>query len=396
MGVIQIRKAQREGARLLIGLSSVSGGGKTFTAIQLAYGLTNYQPGKIGFLDTENRRGSLYADILEKATPPSKEPFLIGDLIAPFSPQRYVDAIEEFQKAGVEVLIVDSGSHEWEGLGGCQEMAEAGNPRMPNWNAAKKEHKKFMNKLLQCDMHVILCLRAREKAKPEKQMIDGKEKTVFVDLGLQPITEKNVLFEMTASLMLFDQGRRQEVVKCPAELASILGRGTGYITAADGKALRAWVDGAKQLDSKIEAWKNRLISNTEQGEAHLKDCWQKTPAEVRKALGDDFYQSLIDSARGHDKMRDLEIEGEKAAANDNTPVAETQASIAAAAALAAKNAQKPEPAPAPAPAPPVDVKIETPGALGEALEKVNKVFAESAPPAPAAEPAPAQPEPNFF
>ena len=42
MSVIQIRKAQREGARLVIGLAATSGNGKTYTAIQLAYGLANF------------------------------------------------------------------------------------------------------------------------------------------------------------------------------------------------------------------------------------------------------------------------------------------------------------------------------------------------------------------
>src|SRR5687768_4055805 len=118
--VIQIRKARREGARLFIVLGGGPGSGKTVTAIHLAYGLANYDASKVGFLDTENRRGSLNADVLLRASRPTEEPFLIGDLFAPFTPQRYIDAIHEFQRAGVEVLVVDSATHEWEGTGGCQ------------------------------------------------------------------------------------------------------------------------------------------------------------------------------------------------------------------------------------------------------------------------------------
>ena len=136
------------------------------------------------------------------------------------------------------LLVIDSGSHEFEGIGGVQDIAEAGNPKLPNWNKAKGEHKRFMSALLASPMHVVLCLRAREKAKPEKQLVDGREKTVYVDLGLQPITEKNVMFEATVSLMLHDQGRRQDVIKCPAALQGIMGRGDGYLTMDDGRALR--------------------------------------------------------------------------------------------------------------------------------------------------------------
>ncbi|HEY1035511.1 MAG TPA: AAA family ATPase [Pseudoxanthomonas sp.] len=296
MSVLNIRPARREGARLVIMLGGVSGSGKTRTALELAHGLSNFDPGKIGFIDTENRRGSLYADVL-----PS--PFLIGDLYAPFSPQRYIDAIHAFQKAGVEVLVIDSGSHEWEGIGGCVDIAEAGNPRLPNWNKAKGEHKRFMNALLTCDMHVILCLRAREKAKPEKQIVDGREKTVYVDMGLQAITEKNVLFEATASLMLHDAGKRQDVIKCPGELQAILGRGEGHLTAQDGQAIRRWVDGAQQLDPTVEKWRNRLLSNTERGVAHIESCWAQVPGPVQEALGTDFKKTLIASASEYEKQR---------------------------------------------------------------------------------------------
>lgn len=306
MSVIQIRKAQREGARLIIGLAGVSGSGKTFTALQLAYGIANGDGSKVGFLDTENRRGSLYADentyrmvqqSLGLETMP--EPFLIGDLYAPFSPQRYIDAIHEFQRAGVDVLVIDSASHEWEGIGGCIDIAEAGNPRMPNWNKAKAEHKRFMNAVLACDMHIIFCVRAREKDKPER--INGK--TEYVNLGLQPIQEKNFMFEMTASVMLHDQGKRQDVLKCPAMLQSILGRGEGYITAADGKAVRAWVDGARQLDPEVERHRNALQLVTEQGMEALRQAWIETPKHIKHALGEAFLDTLKASAKEFDAQR---------------------------------------------------------------------------------------------
>src|ERR1700691_5669142 len=124
MGILQIRKAEREGSRLVFAFAGWTGKGKTYTAIQFGYGLAGYDATKLGFLDAENRRGSLCADILEQATRPTNERFLIADLQPPFSPARYAMGIEEFQAAGVEVLIVDSVTHEWEGLGGCQEIAE--------------------------------------------------------------------------------------------------------------------------------------------------------------------------------------------------------------------------------------------------------------------------------
>jgi len=304
MGVIQIRKAVRENARLVFALSSTTGEGKTLTAILLGYGLANFRADKLGFLDAENRRGSLYADVLQDSkftSHPTNEQFLIADLYAPFSPGRYKQAIMEFQAAGVEVLIIDSVTHEWEGTGGCQEIAEAGNPKIPNWNLAKKLHKDFMNTLLQSDMHVIVCVRAREKSKPER--VDGKLQ--FVELGLQPIQEKNFMFEMTASLMMHKQGSEQAILKCPAALLNILGRQKGYITADDGQAIRKWVDGALKLDPTIERYRNRLISNTEGGTKHIQECWNMTPAGVQEALGKAFYETLIQAAKGYEEQTAL-------------------------------------------------------------------------------------------
>ena len=92
-----------------------------------------------------------------------KTPFLIGDLIAPFTPARYAEAIREFQAAGVEVLVIDSISHEWEGTGGCEEIANNSPNKVIGWANAKAQHKRMMNVLLQSDMHVIVCIRAKEK-----------------------------------------------------------------------------------------------------------------------------------------------------------------------------------------------------------------------------------------
>jgi hypothetical protein len=403
MSVIEIRPAQREGARLVIGLSSVSGGGKTFSAIMLAYGLTNYDPSKIGFLDTENRRGSLYADILQRANPPTEVPFLIGDLVAPFSPQRYIDAIQEFQKVGVEVLIVDTISHEHEGPGGLMEIAGENNKF---WNRAKFQHKKFVNALLQCDMHVIVCVRAREKVALTKVRDDqtGNTKTDFQDEGLQPVTEKNLMFEMTASLMLHDEGRRQVKLKCPSALLPVLGRENGYLTPADGKALRDWVDGAKQLDPTVEKFRNRLLSNCEQGIAHIQGCWDMTPPAIQESLGQAFLKTIKASAKAYDDAKaaaDGDHPHDPAPPAGSSPSANVAANAIAAAAAAGRATrteppaqpaaaiEKPAPAPepkaaAPAPNPEPDKPASVAAAAKPAASSPAKVTAIRPAPAPAA------------
>lgn len=282
-----VQTAVRQGARLLIQLSGVSGSGKTYTALQLAYGLAGNDASKVVLIDTENRRGSLYADVLP-------DPFGVIDFYAPFSPERYVQAIEAACKAGAEVIVIDSVTHEWESEGGCEWIANQ--TRFPDWKRAKAEHKRFMTYMLQSPAHIIACTRAREK-------VDFSDPKNPRQLGIQPIQEKNFSFESTISLMMHDQGRRQDLLKCPAELHSVFGRGDGYLTAEDGAALRRWVDGASEVDPKVEQARGMLLNTAEQGIEALRAAWKATPSTVKKALGAAFIESAKASAEAYDKLR---------------------------------------------------------------------------------------------
>ena len=288
------RKAKREGARLVIGLQGISGSGKTYTALQLAYGLAGYDAGKVGFLDTENRRGSLYADALTNPTTGAVDEFLIDELIAPFSPDRYIEKIRDAEAAGVEVLIIDSVSHEWTGQGGCYDIATASG--RPNWLVAKLAHKRFMNAMLQSSMHVIACIREA----PKTDFSDPKNPKA---IGLMPIQESQFVFELTASLQMWNEGKSQAVLKCPAELRGILGREKGYITAADGLALRQWIAGGQTIDPKVLKWRDRLQAITQDGEAKAQDAWKQTPSDIRQALGLEFRETLFAAARAFDSQR---------------------------------------------------------------------------------------------
>ena len=64
MSIIQIGPAKRCGSKAVIGIAGQSGTGKTLTALYIARGMVD-SPSQIGFLDTENKRGSLYADELD-------------------------------------------------------------------------------------------------------------------------------------------------------------------------------------------------------------------------------------------------------------------------------------------------------------------------------------------
>lgn len=108
-----VRKAVRKNLPLKIAVTGFSGAGKTYSALLMAKGLAG--GGKVALIDTENRRSEYYGELTD---------FDICPLDAPFSPQRYVEAIKQLEKE-YAVIVIDSASHEWDGEGGCLEMAKA-------------------------------------------------------------------------------------------------------------------------------------------------------------------------------------------------------------------------------------------------------------------------------
>ncbi len=128
------------------------------------------------------------------------------------------------------------------------------------------------------------------------------------------------MFEMTASLMMWDEGKSQCVIKCSPELRGILGREDGYITAADGAALLKWVDGGASLDPEIEHARNSLRTITEGGVEAYRVAFEKLAKKVKKSLSDDgTHATLKAAAEAYDAQRTAAKPGgeELAALNDS-------------------------------------------------------------------------------
>jgi hypothetical protein len=196
------RPAVKEEVGLILGLIAPSGGGKTYSAMRLASGIVG-EGNKFAVIDTENRRALHYADMFS---------FDHCELHPPFRPDAYAEAIKEADKAGYKAIVVDSMSHEWASEGGMLDWQEAELTRMAGddwkkreackmaaWIKPKQSHKQMVSKLLQVKANLILCFRAEEKVKMEK---DKDNKTVIVPIGFQPICSKELPYELTVSFLL--------------------------------------------------------------------------------------------------------------------------------------------------------------------------------------------------
>jgi len=273
-----IRLAVRHRVPLIVSISGVSGSGKTYSALLFAAGLSG-PTGTVGFLDTENGRGCMYVDSPGIAAAlPNK--YQYDELVAPFSPARYIAAIDEFERHGCAVLVIDSGSHEWEGVGSCSDMAAEDKNK---WNRAKREHKKFVQRLLNSKMHIIVCLRAREKEKiiAKEDSPDGKEK--HIPLGIQPVAEKGFVFEMMLSFMVEDGTHFAKPIKVPEQFAKLF-REPRLLTKADGEAVRLWNEGG-QAEDPSERLRRQARSAAEEGMARYKAFFEGLAADQKRSLG---------------------------------------------------------------------------------------------------------------
>lgn len=193
---LQFKKASRQGVKPLIDLYSESGCGKTFSALLLARGIVG-PSGKIAMGDSESGRGSLYADVIPGG-------YDVIEMNAPFSPASYIGVIEAAEEGGYDILILDSMSHEWEGIGGVLDMAgdneqRSGKSGLHNWKVPKLEHNKLVLKLLQTRLVIICCIRAKFKSRQIKE--NGKTVIVKDDVP-SPIQSEEFIFEATAHALL--------------------------------------------------------------------------------------------------------------------------------------------------------------------------------------------------
>ena len=246
----QFKPAIRESVGLIIGLAGPSGSGKTYSAMRLASGIAGDKP--FAVIDSEGGRAKHYADQFK---------FDHGDLMPPFRPQAYTEAIHAADAAGYPVIVVDSVSHLWAGEGGILEWQEeeldrmAGDDwrkreacRMAAWIKPKMASKAFVQRLLQLRAHLILCFRAEEKIEMVKDdngktRIVPKKSTTGLD-GWMPVCEKSLPYELTVSFLLMpDNPGVPHPIKLQAQHRSMFPPGKPIDEEA-GRRVAAWAAGA--------------------------------------------------------------------------------------------------------------------------------------------------------
>lgn len=188
----QIRKAERKQAKLRIGLFGSSGSGKTMSALKLARGLTDWN--KICILDTENNSADLYSHLGD---------YNVINIEAPYTPEKYIEALNAATNAGMEVIIIDSITHEWAGKGGILELSDELGKAAKNsfmvWGKLTPRHNAFIDAITSCPVDIICCGRSKQEYVINQQEKNGKMINVPEKVGLKAITREGFDYEMTVS-----------------------------------------------------------------------------------------------------------------------------------------------------------------------------------------------------
>ncbi len=287
----EIKPAVREAVGLLLGLVGPSGTGKTFSALRLASGIQRVVGGSIDFIDTENGRALYYADRFK---------FNHMRFAAPFSPQDYLDAIEFCVKRGSKIIVVDSMSFEHEGPGGVLEMHEAEVQRLSGGDAAKAERvkmlawskpkaarRKMINAILQMNVNIIFCFRAKEKVK----VVPGRQPE---SRGFQPIAGEEFIYEMVAKCLLLpgangipswtsDNADERAMMKLPEQFKTIFAE-QKQLDEEIGVKLAQWASGTRPIPTVEEYAACKDAAALEDLEKRRQENWRAAPAALKPKL----------------------------------------------------------------------------------------------------------------
>lgn len=252
--MLQLKKATRKQVKLRLNISAPSGAGKTYSALRMAKGICG-DWSKVAVIDTENGSASLYSHLGDFST---------IDLSPPFRPEKYIEAIKICEDAGIEVIIIDSTTHEWACLIEENELLAQSKFRGNIWSAWSQttpRHDKFINSVLHSSCHVITCTRSK------METVMGDDKKVK-KVGMKDVQREGWEYELTVSLNI----DRDTHLAIPSKDRTNLFEGINpfLITEETGEKIATWCnDGESEI--KVAINEMEIVSTIEE----LKTVWTK-------------------------------------------------------------------------------------------------------------------------
>jgi len=259
---MQLKKAQKKQVKLKMGISGASGFGKTYSALLLAYGITGSWD-KIAVIDTENESASLYSDLGD---------YNVLPINAPYSPERYIEAINTCVDANMEVVIIDSMTHEWDGEGGCLDIQSKLGGRYQDWAKVTPRHNAFIQKILQSPIHVITTARRKQDYALTN---DSSGKLKVEKAGTKEVTREGYEYELTLNFELIND---QHLAKASKDRTGLfMNEAEFIITPETGKTLLNWANSGEDNNTKVITLLKQAKSREE-----LEKIVEENPVTIRE------------------------------------------------------------------------------------------------------------------
>jgi hypothetical protein len=197
---LTIRKAKRQKRPLKIMLEGLSGRGKTYTALRMAFAMRRLGIGKkIVVIDSENKSADLYAGIVEDG---EAWDYDVATLPPPDrNPLGYTRAYEAVIEAGFDIIIPDSLTHAWKGaLSKVDEVAAShkGDKFGAGWRTVSPELERMFQTLTDDRAHLL----ATSRVKGDYEVIKSDGRTQIKKVGLKADQRADSEYEFDALVRL--------------------------------------------------------------------------------------------------------------------------------------------------------------------------------------------------
>ena len=263
---MEIQIAQRKRAKFKMGLQGPSGSGKTYSALLLAYGLC-YTWNKIAVVDTENHSAELYAHLGE---------YNVINLTAPFTPEKYIQALEVCEKAGMEVVIIDSTTHEWENL--LEYHSSLQGNSFTNWGKITPRHNDFVQKILQSSCHIISTVRTKQ----DYVLSEKNGKMVPEKVGLKSVQRDGLEYEFT---LVFDLDMKNHATASKDRTGLFFGKPEQKLKVETGKLIQDWCNSGTEVTTEMVSRRINSCKTIQE----LLALYNQHP-ELKEALKPEFEQ----------------------------------------------------------------------------------------------------------
>ena len=234
-GAFTFAPATKDKAKARIALNGPSGSGKTWTSLVTATALGN----RIALIDTERGSASKYA---------GPRGFAFDTLeMHKHDPRDLVKALASAAAANYDVVIVDSLSHFWSGIGGMLEQVDSAAKRgysgntFAGWKDAAPLERAMIDALVSFPGHVIVTMRVKTE-----WVIDGKTPR---KVGLKPEQRHGIEYEFD---IVGDMDHENTMVVSKTRCPDLNGAVIRQPDATFAQTVLAWLEDGADTDTVAE------------------------------------------------------------------------------------------------------------------------------------------------